>query len=36
MVTLNVKEEGLCSRLFGGANLLEKGDIFENEQLLIL
>lgn len=31
MVTLNVKEKGLFSGLFGDANLLEKGDIFENE-----
>ena len=36
MVTLNVKEKGLFSGLFGGASLLEKGDIFGNEQVLIL
>jgi hypothetical protein len=36
MVTLNVKEKGLFSGLFGGASLLEKGNIFENEQVLIL
>jgi hypothetical protein len=36
MVTLNVKEKGLFSGLFGGAKLLEKGDIFENEQVHIL
>lgn len=36
MVTLNVKEKGLFSGLFGGVNLLEKGDVYEDEQVLIM
>jgi hypothetical protein len=36
MVTLNVKEKNLFSGLFGGEGLLESGDTYEDEKVLIL
>ena len=36
MVTLNVKEKNLFSGLFGGAGLLENGEVYEDEQVLIM
>jgi hypothetical protein len=35
-VTLNVKQKNLFSGLFGGEGLLESGDVYEDEQVLIL
>ena len=36
MVTLNTKEKNLFSGLFGGESLLQNGDIYEDEKVLIL
>ena len=36
MVTLNVTEKGLFSGLFGGGNLLQQGDVFNDEKVLIM
>ena len=35
-VTLNVKEKRLFSGLFGGEGLFEPGDVYEDENVLIL
>jgi len=35
-VTLNVKEKNLFSGLFGGEGLLQNGDVYEDEKVLIL
>lgn len=35
-VTLNVREKNLFSGLFGGEGLLESGDVYEDEKVLIL
>jgi hypothetical protein len=35
-VTLNVKQKNLFSGLFGGEGLLESGDVYEDEKVLIL
>ena len=35
-VTLNVKEKNLFSGLFGGEGLLQNGDVYEDENVLIL
>lgn len=35
-VTLNVKEKALMSGLFGGQGLFSPGDVYENEEVLIL
>ncbi|MEM7192567.1 MAG: hypothetical protein AAF405_06795 [Pseudomonadota bacterium] len=36
MVTLNVSEKGLFSGLFGGGNLLQQGDVYNDEKVLIM
>lgn len=36
MVTLNVKQKNLFSGLFGGAALLDNGDVYEDENVLIM
>lgn len=36
MVTLNTKEKNLFSGLFGGESLLENGDVYEDEKVVIL
>jgi len=36
IVTLNVKEKNLFSGLFGGAGLLQRGDVYQDEKVLIL
>lgn len=36
MVTLNTKEKNLFSGLFGGEGLLQNGDVYEDEKVLIL
>jgi len=36
MVTLNVREKNLFSGLFGGGALLENGDVYEDENVLIM
>jgi hypothetical protein len=35
-VTLNVKQKNLFSGLFGGQGLLDTGDVYEDEKVLIL
>ncbi|MEZ5829245.1 MAG: hypothetical protein R3D30_09865 [Hyphomicrobiales bacterium] len=35
-VTLNVKEKNLFSGLFGGEGMLESGDVYEDENVLIM
>jgi hypothetical protein len=35
-VTLNVKEKNLFSGVFGGEGLLNSGDVYEDEKVLIL
>lgn len=36
MVTLNANEKNLFSGLFGGSALLEKGDVYDDEKVLIM
>ena len=36
MLTLNVKEKNLFSGLFGGGALLEQGDVYDDEKVLIM
>ncbi|MEM7398511.1 MAG: hypothetical protein AAGF48_12485 [Pseudomonadota bacterium] len=36
MVTLSVSEKGLFSGLFGGGDLLQKGDVYDDEKVLIM
>ena len=36
MVTLSTTEKGLFSGLFGGGELLQKGEVFNDEKVLIL
>lgn len=36
MLTLNVKEKNLFSGLFGGGALLQQGDVYEDEKVLIM
>jgi len=36
MLTLNVKEKNLFSGLFGGGALLQQGDVYDDEKVLIM